>query len=214
MAKEPRAGLVKTRLARQIGVVAATFFYRHATRAVTMRLAASTRWQTWLAITPDHAVELSIWPARVGRRGQRRGDLGQRMQGIMDWPGRGPIIIVGTDIPAIRPNHIAAAFRQLGTADAVFGPTPDGGYWLAGLRRTPGILRPFENVRWSSAYALADTWANMRESDVTQASLLSDVDDEGDWLAVKAWSGRIVLPVAGAHDRGDPAQATRAHERG
>jgi hypothetical protein len=214
MAKEPRAGFVKTRLARQIGVVAATFFYRHVTHAVTMRLAASTRWQTWLAITPNHAVELPIWPAHVKRRGQQRGNLGQRMQRIMDWPGRGPIVIVGTDIPAIRPDHIAAAFRQLGAADAVFGPTPDGGYWLVGLRRTPRILRPFENVRWSSAHALADTRANLWESDVDQASLLSDVDDEGDWRAVKAWYGRIILPVAPAHDRGEPAPAMRAHERG
>ncbi len=196
MVKEPHAGRVKTRLGREIGAIAAASFYRHAASAVLRRLSRSTRWQTWLAVAPDTMVASRFWPCRISRRAQGRGDLGQRMHRIMEWPGRGPTIIVGTDIPAIEPSHIAAAFRALGRGDAVLGPTPDGGYWLVGLKRSPRILRPFAGVRWSSAHALADTAANLAGQKVGRAARLADVDDAGDWRRVRAWSGRTILPSA------------------
>lgn len=194
MVKEPHAGRVKTRLAKQIGVVAATSFYRHAASAVIRRLAASSNWQTLLAVAPDHAVGSRFWPRGTPRGRQGAGDLGARMQRILDWPVRGPTIIVGTDIPAIEPRHIQAAFRTLTRADAVLGPTPDGGYWLVGLKRSPRVLRPFDRVRWSSEHALADTAANLAGHGVACAAVLGDVDAAEDWLAVRAWSGRTILP--------------------
>ncbi len=93
----------------------------------------------------------------------------------------GPVVIVGSDIPDIAPNHIAKAFRALGDNDAVFGPATDGGYWLVGLRRRPRFLDPFAGVRWSSVHALADTLANLAGRRVAFVDLLSDVDD-GDSL--------------------------------
>lgn len=196
MVKEPHAGRVKTRLGREIGAIAAASFYRHAASAVLRRLSRSTRWQTWLAVAPDTMVASRFWPCRISRRAQGRGDLGQRMQRIMEWPGRGPTIIVGTDIPAIEPSHIAAAFRALGRGDAVLGPTPDGGYWLVGLKRSPRILRPFAGVRWSSAHAFPDTAANLAGQKLGRAARLADVDDAGVWRRVRAWSGRTILPSA------------------
>lgn len=105
-------------------------------------------------------------------------------------------MIVGTDIPGISGRHVAQAFRLLGRADAVLGPTPDGGYWLVGLRRSPRVRRPFAAVRWSSEHALADTVANLRDADVRYAATLPDVDDEAGWRAMRAWSGRSVLPLS------------------
>ena len=197
MVKEPHAGRVKTRLGRQIGVVAATSFYRHAALAVVQRLAASTRWQTWLAVSPDATTASRFWPRGVPRRAQGGGDLGQRMQRIMEWPGRGPILIVGTDIPAIAPHHIAEAFRLLGNADAVLGATPDGGYWLVGLGRSPAITAPFDAVRWSSEHALADTVRNLAASGkrVARAAVLAAVDGAGEWRDVRGWCGRVVMPI-------------------
>ena len=196
MVKEPQAGRVKTRLGRQIGTVAATFFYRHAALAVVRRVSASPQWRTWLAVAPDTMRASRFWPVHLSRRAQGGGDLGQRMQRIMDWPGRGPTLIIGTDIPPIAPGHIAEAFRALGGRDAVLGPTPDGGYWLVGLARSPRVLAPFDRVRWSSAHALADTTANLTGRRVAQAAVLADVDGAADWAAVRAWSGRVVLPLA------------------
>ena len=194
MVKEPQAGRVKTRLGRQIGAVAATFFYRHAASAVIRRLAASTQWRTCLAVAPDTQTNSRFWQRYLPRRGQGSGDLGRRMQSVMDWPGSGPILIVGTDIPSISANHIAEAFRHLGAGDAVLGPTPDGGYWLVGLRRTPRVLSPFGNVRWSTADTLDDTKVNLAGRRVAAASTLSDVDDAAEWTQVRAWAGRVVLP--------------------
>src|SRR5262249_58985450 len=101
----------------------------------------------------------------------------QRMQRVMDALPRGPVVIIGTDVPALKPAHIAAGFRALGRCDAVFGPAHDGGYWLVGLRRRPHIPRAFVNVRWSSATALADTLENFTGLSVALLATLGDVDD-------------------------------------
>jgi rSAM/selenodomain-associated transferase 1 len=202
MVKVPHAGRVKTRLAREIGVVAATSFYRHAAAAVIRRVATGTPWRTRLAVAPDtahggrpwSAHRPGPWPPGIPRQRQGVGDLGRRMQRIMDGPGRGPTVIIGTDIPAIRATHIASAFRALARGDAVLGPTPDGGYWLVGLKRSPRVLRPFALVRWSSEHARADTAANLAGCTIALAALLDDVDDAACWNAVRGWSGRVVLP--------------------
>lgn len=192
MVKEPRAGRVKTRLAREIGAVAATQFYRHAAAAVIGRLSHAGGFETWLSVAPDTAVRGRAWNLHVPRRRQGNGDLGQRMQRIMEWPGRGPVIIVGTDIPAIEPAHIRDAFRRLAGSDAVLGPTPDGGYWLVGLRRTPRILKPFGAVRWSSEHAFADTVENLAGARMARAATLTDVDDAAEWRQARALAGRWV----------------------
>ena len=161
MAKAPVAGAVKTRLAREIGVATATRFARQATAALLQRLARDPRWQTILAVSPDAAVASRCWPPGIARIAQGRGDLGRRMQRLMQRMPPGPVAIVGTDVPGITPTLIAQAFRRLGRHDAVFGPAADGGYWLVGMRRRPRLLRPFAGVRWSSEHALADTLANL-----------------------------------------------------
>ena len=112
---------------------------------------------------------------------QGPGDLGKRMARALAAPPPGPAVLVGGDIPAIRPAHIAEAFRRLGACDAVFGPAADGGYWLAGFsRRKHGgklAARAFAGVRWSTAHALADTLANLRGSRIApMLPVLEDVD--------------------------------------
>ena len=111
---------------------------------------------------------------------------------------RGPIVIVGTDIPAITPSAISAAFRTLGSHDAVFGPSSDGGYWLVGLKRRPRVPRAFRDVRWSSAHALEDTQANLAGLSVGKIAALDDVDDGADFARLKHLMGRRVLPPLNA----------------
>ena len=53
--KAPRLGRVKRRLAADIGLVAASAFYRHTVAAVTTRLRRDRRWRCRLAVTPDSA---------------------------------------------------------------------------------------------------------------------------------------------------------------
>lgn len=196
MAKAPMVGAVKTRLAAEIGVVAAARFYRVTARNVIARLAADPRWHTVLAVTPEASLHESFWPADVPRISQGQGDLGARMQGIMDRMPPGPVIIVGTDIPRIAPASIARAFRLLGGNDAVLGPAGDGGYWLAGLRRSPRVLTPFAGVRWSSRHALADTRANLEGARVALADTLQDVDDAKGYRRLQGAGARVVLAHA------------------
>lgn len=72
---------------------------------------------------------------------------------------------MGSDHPTLPPDHLQQAFDRLGTADAVFGPTPDGGYYAAGLGadawpRAEGLFR---NIPWSTPEVLETTEARGRE---------------------------------------------------
>ena len=194
MVKAPEAGRVKTRLARGIGVVAATRFYRTATAALVRRVADPRRWKTWLAVTPDQAINHPAWPPSIERRGQGAGDLGQRMQKVLNTLSPGPVVIIGSDIPGITRCHIAQAFQATGRADVVIGPAPDGGYWLIGFRRRPAVPRIFEGVRWSHQETLADTLRNATGLRVVQIGMLHDVDEARELPRFAGWSGRIILP--------------------
>lgn len=180
-ARAPQAGRVKRRLAREIGVLAATRFYRGLLATTLRTLTADRRWRVWLFVTPDDSLGHPIWRG-LQRRRQGHGDLGRRMRLPFDTLPSGPVVLVGSDIPAMRPHHIARAFALLGSNDLVFGPASDGGYWLIGARR----LRPlpctlFAGVRWSTPHALADTLATIpTRYSVGFADTLDDVDDAGD----------------------------------
>lgn len=194
MAKSPVAGRVKRRLARDIGDVAAIRFYRGILARTVLRLGADPRWRTYLAVTPDTAMAASCWPSlgNVMRIPQGAGDLGARMQALFDGLPPGPVIIVGSDIPAIRSSHIAGAFKLLAGSDAVFGPAPDGGYWLVGLKRSPRRLVPFAGVPWSTDKALAATLANLCGKNVAFAPRLSDVDTKEDYRREGTSAERLI----------------------
>jgi len=194
MAKRPVAGAVKSRLARGIGAVGAVRFHRTVLAHTLLRLGDDPRWRTYLAVTPDAALMESCWPSypRLTRIAQGYGDLGARMQHLFDLMPPGPVIIVGSDVPALRRAHIAHAFRMLGSADAVFGPARDGGYWLVGLKRRPRRLVPFRKVPWSTDRTLADTLANLRERIVAFSSILSDVDTPQDYARGRTRAERLI----------------------
>ena len=161
MVRAPRVGSVKTRLGSDIGYVKAWRFYRSMLSQVITPLVRDQRWATSFAVTPDKTHNKSrVWPVQVQRLAQGSGDLGQRMWRIMTMMPRGPVVIIGADIPDIRPSHINDAFRALGSHDIVYGPAADGGYWLIGMKRRPALKNIFSGVRWSTKYTLADTKTN------------------------------------------------------
>ena len=194
MAKSPRRGAVKRRLASEIGEGAALRFYRCCLSHSVLRLASDPRWLTLLAVAPDQDSSSPIVPSRPRFQTlpQGSGHLGRRMQRLFECLPPGPVIIVGSDIPAIRPSHIAYAFQQLGRADAVLGPARDGGYWLIGMKRAPRVLTPFASVRWSSPHALADTLANLDGRRIAFVTILSDVDTEEDFRRERYVAERLV----------------------
>jgi rSAM/selenodomain-associated transferase 1 len=187
MARAPRLGAVKRRLARDVGDLAAWRFYRHGLAALVRRLGRTRRWRCWLVVTPENAVTAG-WPPPWRAIAQGPGDLGARMGRLLRDLPPGPVVIGGSDIPDVRAAHIAAAFARLGTCDWVFGPAADGGYWLIGARRRPAYRDPFAGVRWSTSHALADTVANLRGASVAYLEELQDVDTGADW---RRWRHRI-----------------------
>lgn len=181
MLKEPRAGRVKTRLGRDIGMTAAAWWFRHQVRRL-LRYIEDPRWEVVLAVAPARAGMMSrVWPAHLRRIPQGQGDLGDRMGRALRAAPAGPVCVIGGDIPDITAPRIAEAFAALGRNDAVFGPAPDGGYWLIGLRRVRAVPPTlFAGVRWSSAHALADTVASLPDHRIARVATLRDVDTVAD----------------------------------
>lgn len=181
MLKEPRAGRVKTRLGCDIGMVAAAWWFRHQVRRLLRRI-EDPRWTVVLAVAPHRMGMLSrVWPAHFARTPQGSGSLGDRMARALRHAPAGPVCVIGGDIPDITAPRIAEAFAALGSHDAVFGPAPDGGYWLIGLRRVRAIPAGlFANVRWSSEHALADTKATLPDYRIAHVATLRDVDTVAD----------------------------------
>ena len=195
MCKAPVMGRVKTRLGREIGLPQATQIYRSTLSHVAARLSRSGRWQTILAVAPDVAVASPMLPQHLERVPQGAGDLGQKLQNVVDSLPPGPVVIIGTDIPGIRARDIAAAFDKLGSHDAVFGPASDGGYWLVGFRRRPATPRAFHGVRWSGPHALSDTKKNLSGHSVAEIATLDDTDTADDLARLSRFIGRRILPA-------------------
>lgn len=183
-ARAPRLGTVKRRLARGIGDRAALRFHTTTLTALLRDLASCRRFNVVLAVTPDRAfVRL---PFGVQRIDQGHGDLGTRMTRALSRYRRGRVALIGCDIPEARSRDIRSAFHALGTADAIFGPAADGGYWLIALGpRRPAEL--FGHARWSTKHALSDTLNQFRRHRVGFVRTLHDVDTVADW---QRWQSR------------------------
>lgn len=176
MLKVPHPGRVKTRLGRDIGMVAAAWWFRHQVRSLLRRI-CDPRWQVVLAVEPDvEGMQARVWPDPFTRWPQGGGTLGDRMLRMMRRAG-GPVCVIGADVPGITRARVAEAFAALGRSDVVFGPAPDGGYWLIGAklgaRCRPAML---DGVRWSTEHALADSVAALGVARVAFVETLADVD--------------------------------------
>ena len=180
MVKEPRVGRVKTRLAKDMGLLEATAWYRRECFRTIHRLHNAPHWETVLAVTPSSSgvtSRVTVWPETIRRLPQGEGQLGDRFVRIFRNASNGPVIIIGSDIPNITTRHIVKAFKALRSHDAVFGPSTDGGFWLIGLRRW-GLLtrRACDGVRWSSQHALADCVGRLHNLNISYVDELHDVD--------------------------------------
>ena len=176
-ARVPRLGTVKRRLAADIGQRAAYRFHAQSLSSRIRELARDRRWHAVLALTPDHA-RLTL-QSSIRRINQGNGDLGVRMGRAFRKFKRGRVVLIGCDIPDMTMADLEQAFRALGSADAVFGPAMDGGYWLVGLSgRRPAD--PFRDVRWSTQHALQDTLRNFHGRKIRELRVLRDIDDGND----------------------------------
>jgi uncharacterized protein len=183
----PRPGKTKTRLIPALGPVGAAELQRRLTeRTVAVAKRCLRRTGARLAVHHDGGSkkQMQHW---LGKRDidhvpQARGDLGERMFQSLQWAfdqGARRVVLVGTDIPGLAPEHLETAFDRLGRHDLVIGPSQDGGYWLVGMSRPENI---FEGIAWSTATVLETTLNLARRKGMTPSLLdpLSDLDNSDD----------------------------------
>jgi len=192
--RAPEAGRVKTRLARELGEATALATHRELGTLVLSAAAELADCEVVVAYTPRNRENL----VRAWLGGARRyepqvdGDLGTRMlAAITDRfaAGAGKVLLIGTDCPAVGADLLETAFRELDRADAVLGPSADGGYYLIGMTRPiPGL---FHDVPWSTPATLSVTLDRAAAARVTVVLLEErrDVDTAADWAAWRATRG-------------------------
>ena len=204
-AKPPVMGMSKTRLADGLGAAEAQRIARW-TFERTLRAAIDTRWRTILATTPDSYLNATLgglWPKSLERMSQGSGDLTARLNKGLAKAPPGKVVFIGADCPDISSALIGDAFEELSTSNAVFGPARDGGFWLFGINKRAQTASPFENVRWSTKYALGDVRDNLfGTGSITYLPELIDIDTAEDWYD---WRGGQSGELASAPPKTAPA---------
>ncbi len=205
MARQPRPGTVKTRLARRVGADAACALYRAFLADIAARLAppaGAPAWRLLWAVTPADADLRSLVGAGATQVAQRGADLAARMRHVVAdlfAGGAARLVMIGADAPHLEPATVTAAFAALDAADVVLTPTRDGGYCLIGLRAPHDL---FTGVAMGTPAVLAQTRARA-DAEGLRVTLLPgtfDVDEWEDLLALRALidTGTVALPHTAA----------------
>ncbi len=171
----------KRRLAHTVGETAAYRFQRQRLDALRRGIGRDARWKTLWAFSGGGS---KFAPSRQVFS-QSRGDLGERMQQALHiakqrMGRRCAVVLIGSDIPAVRADHILEAFALLGRADVVYGPAIDGGFWLVGCSGRRPIPSLFDGVRWSCPDTLNDCRRRLQDLghwSVHEVACLADVDE-------------------------------------
>jgi uncharacterized protein len=145
MAKAPKPGMVKTRLAQCVPLPAVTTFYR-CLLDDTLALAQSLE-NTEIAImcpasdVDDLARLAGDVATVVAQTGQ---GLAAGLTSVFAYfagAGRRRVIAFNSDSPHLPASVLEKAFEVLSTCDVVVGPTYDGGYYLVGTKANyPGLF--------------------------------------------------------------------------
>ena len=159
-ARRPYPGRVKTRLSPFLTPEEAAALYDCMVRDVVARTAALEVDVRFLFYEDDGEAEgyfrgvdeaLHLLP-------QDGAGLGERLaNAFAEIFSRGfrTAVVIGADSPDLPLSYINEAFERLesGSVDIVFGPTEDGGYYLAALKAPHPEL--FRDVPWSTDQVLA-----------------------------------------------------------
>jgi len=194
MAKAPRPGAVKTRLAPSLSPAAVIDFYR-CLLDDTLALARSLRDVTVAIMCPESDVNALAQLAGnkasvVAQKGDglaagltsvfahftydhQREDRQREDQGN-DHPRR--IIAFNSDSPHLPRSVLEDAFETLAAHDLVVGPTHDGGYYLVGAKASHPTLFAGDGMGTSSALERLLSRARTLELSVGFADRFYDID--------------------------------------
>ena len=192
MARLPRRGQVKSRLAATIGEEGATEVYRLAAERLfedSGSLPRRVRRYLFYAGAPDER-PLRAWAGDAFHFERQRGpDLGHRLAHAFETvfaQGARKAVVVGSDVPDLSADIIEQAFGLLDHYPLVIGPDHGGGYYLLGMKMLYGDLF-LRRLTWGTERVYGQTLRIMQALDLVPAVLpqLIDVDLEGDlrrWL--------------------------------
>ena len=181
MARAPIPGHCNTRLAPRLGERGAARIQSIliADRARAVRAA---KLPLVVEATPDirHPCFLRLRHQVRSLRRQFRGSLGLRMwRAVRRQPG--PVLVIGTDCPALTSARLVAAARALEEHPAIMIPADDGGYVLIGLRQA--CPRLFSMIPWGGNRVAQRSARQARRAglDLRMLPALPDLDRPRDY---------------------------------
>lgn len=186
MARHPRLGAVRSRLARTLGDEIATNFHRLSAERLFQELERLPFPVQRILFYADQDEEAALrdWTGeRFHYQLQEGKDRGERLCHAFETTFLQPVrkaIIVGTDIPDLTAGLIDEALHLLDSYDVVIGPDHSGGYYLLGLKSLHNEL--FHNVPWGTSRVYGHTLRKIKALDLSLAFLpvLIDVNNEDD----------------------------------
>ncbi|GGU46614.1 TIGR04282 family arsenosugar biosynthesis glycosyltransferase [Nocardioides albus] len=204
VAKAPVPGLVKTRLAADVGEKAATAVAAAALldtiEACTLAVGPE---RCRLAFSGDLAVGFRADEIQAALNGwtlapQRGTGLGERLANAHAEVA-GPVVQIGMDTPQVTPGGLLAAAGGLDAADAVLAPAEDGGWWALALR-DPSAATALRDVPMSTPETYAATRAALEGIGLRVAAgeRLRDVDHLADVAPVAATAPHTRFAVVAA----------------
>src|SRR5437764_7162265 len=180
MAKAPRPGAVKTRLAPSLSPAAITSLYCCLLQD-TLALARSLQDVEVAIMCPDSDVNELV--QLVGRDVNVVPQKGQGLAAGLtsvftrfadDHQRR--IVAFNSDSPHLPPSVLEEAFETLAAHDIVLGPTHDGGYYLVGAKASHPMLFAGDGMGTSSALERLLARARALELSVGFADRFYDID--------------------------------------
>ena len=190
MAKAPKPGVVKTRLAQTLPLAAVVELYR-CLLDDTMALASSLDDVDVAIMCPESDVEdLSRAVGNTVPIVAQSGDgLAAGLTSVFAHFARGRgrrIIAFNSDSPHLPASVLKAAFETVAAHDLVVGPTHDGGYYLVGAKSSHPTLFAGDGMGTSSALERLLSRARTLKLSVGFAETFYDVDIADDLTRLAA----------------------------
>ncbi|TAN30976.1 MAG: glycosyltransferase [Actinomycetota bacterium] len=192
MAKAPRPGSVKTRLAPLLGAARCSELQEYLIcQAVSLATLVAPTYVAFDPIDADGEMRQLV-ADEVAMFVQRGMNIGERMANAIEEVfalSNGPVLVSGTDVPTLKEHHLRAALAALDIGhDIVFGPAFDGGYYLTGLSKPIRGLFDIDPTLWSGPRVLEASIEAARRLGLSIATVqkLRDLDTTDDATAMLA----------------------------
>ncbi|MDH5400765.1 MAG: TIGR04282 family arsenosugar biosynthesis glycosyltransferase [Cyclobacteriaceae bacterium] len=181
--KNPVPGLVKTRLAAEVGAKTACRIYEwllRDTKSAVEGLPMDVRLSYHSTIS-----RLDMWDnSRYQKTLQKGSNLGEKMYHDIHHAldeGYKKVCLIGSDIYGLDSDHLLMAFNVLDSYNTVIGPARDGGYYLIGF--TAGkkdIQSVFDGISWGSSMVMRQTTEKLGGTQYGLIETLRDIDELDD----------------------------------